>query len=72
MARSASLGIDVVNLHHSDWTGGLIAMVHRFGLCAFGWDAQHERVLTELLDAGIDAVYSDHVDRMMAALAVLE
>lgn len=72
VARSASLGIDVVNLHHSDWTGGLIAMVHRFGLCAFGWDAQHERVLTELLDAGIDAVYSDHVDRMMAALAVLE
>jgi len=72
LARSAALGIDVVNLHHSDWTGGLIALVHRFEVCAFGWDAQHERVLDELLDSGIDAVYSDHVDRMVTALGQLD
>ena len=71
IARSAALGVDVVNLHHSDWTGGLIAMVHRFDLLAFGWDAQFERVLDELLDAGIDGVYSDHVDRMVAAIDAL-
>ena len=35
-------------------------------LC-FGWDAQHERILTGLFDMGIDAVYSDHVDRMRDA-----
>jgi len=68
IARSAEAGIDVVNLHHSDWSGGLVAMVHRFELLAFGWDAQHERVLDKLLDAGIDGLYSDHVDRMAAAL----
>jgi glycerophosphoryl diester phosphodiesterase len=68
VARSASLGIEVINLHHSDWTGGLIAMVHRFELLAFGWDAQSERVLDELLDAGIDGVFSDHVDRMAPAI----
>ena len=68
IARSAEAGVDVVNLHHSDWTGGLVAMVHRFELLAFGWDAQHERVLDALLDKGIDGVYSDHVDRMVAAL----
>lgn len=68
IARSAEIGIDVVNLHHSDWTGGFIAMVHRFGLLAFGWDAQYDRVLDELLDCGIDAVYSDHVDTMMTAI----
>jgi hypothetical protein len=28
-------------------------------------------VLAELLDAGIDAVYSDHVDRMVHALNAL-
>jgi len=71
VARSAALGIDVLNLHHTDWTGGLIALVHRFELLAFGWDAQFERVLAELLDSGIDGVYSDHVDRMTAALAAL-
>lgn len=68
VARSSALGIEVINLHHSDWTGGLIALVHRFGLLAFGWDAQHERVLDELLDSGIDGVFSDHVDRMVDAL----
>ena len=68
IARSAEAGIDALNLHHNDWTGGLIAMVHRFEVLAFGWDAQHERILDGLLDAGIDGVYSDHVDRMVTAL----
>ena len=68
VARSAEAGVDVLNMHHSDWNGGLVAMVHRFELLAFGWDAQFERILNGLLDAGIDGVYSDHVDRMVAAL----
>jgi glycerophosphoryl diester phosphodiesterase len=68
-ARMADAGIDVVNLHHSEWTGGLVALFHRFERLAFGWDAQHDRVLAELLDHGIDAVYSDHVDRMTEALS---
>lgn len=68
-ARLAEAGIDVVNLHHTEWTGGLVALFHRFEVLAFGWDAQHDRVLRELLDTGIDAVYSDHVDRMTEALA---
>lgn len=61
--------VDAVNLHHSDWTGGLVTLFHRFGLLAFGWDAQFDRILDELLRSGIDALYSDHVDRMVAALA---
>ena len=32
----------------------------------FGWDAQHERQIARLLDLGIDALYSDYVDRMVA------
>jgi glycerophosphoryl diester phosphodiesterase len=68
VARSAEAGIDVLNMHHSDWNGGLVAMVHRFEVLAFGWDAQHERVLRELLRSGIDGIYSDHVDRMVSEL----
>ena len=68
-AALAKAGIDAVNLHHSDWTGGLTTLFHRFGVFALGWDAQLPRVLDELLDLGIDGVYSDHVDRMIAALA---
>jgi glycerophosphoryl diester phosphodiesterase len=68
-AALQAAGIDAVNLHHSDWTGGLTTLFHRFEVLAFGWDAQYDRVLDGLLDMGIDAVYSDHVDRMVDALA---
>lgn len=67
-ATLARKGIDAINLHHLDWTGGLTTLFHRFGVLAFGWDAQNPRVLAELVDAGIDGVYSDHVDRMVEAL----
>jgi glycerophosphoryl diester phosphodiesterase len=67
-ASLAAAGVDALNLHHTDWTGGRIALVHRFEVLCFGWDAQHDRILDDLLDAGIDAVYSDHVDRMTDAL----
>lgn len=64
----ADAGIDALNMHRSDWNGGLAILVHRFGRLAFGWDAQHDHHLDELLDAGLDAVYSDHVDRLMDAV----
>jgi glycerophosphoryl diester phosphodiesterase len=67
-AQLQGAGVDAVNLHHSDWTGGMVALFHRFERYAFGWDAQHERVLRELLRMGIDGVYSDWVDRMIEAL----
>ena len=67
--RWPDAGIDAVNLHHTEWTGGLTTLFHRFEVLCFGWDAQHDRILDDLLDAGIDAVYSDHVDRMVDALA---
>jgi glycerophosphoryl diester phosphodiesterase len=68
-AALADAGIDAVNLHHSDWTGGLTTLFHRFEVLTFGWDAQHARILDELFDIGMDAVYSDHTDVMMEALA---
>lgn len=67
-ARMKSEGVDAVNLHHSDWSGGNVTLFHRFKVLAFGWDAQFDRILDALLTMGIDAVYSDHVDRMTDAL----
>lgn len=67
-AQLRQAGIDAVNLPESEWTGGLATLFHRFDRYAFGWNAQHERQLDNLLDLGIDGVYSDHVDRMLAAL----
>ena len=69
-ADLAAAGVDAVNLHNSDWSLGLTTLFHRFERYCFGWDAQFDRVLLELLTIGIDGIYSDHVDRMMAAVAV--
>ena len=64
-AHLSAARIDAINLHQSEWTGGLTTLFHRFGLACLGWDAQHERQLDHLFRMGIDGVYSDHVDRMV-------
>lgn len=64
-----SLRVDAINLHHTEWTKGLVALFHRFGVRAFAWDAQETRQLRSVLEMGIDAVYCDRPDRMMAAIA---
>ena len=68
-ARLRSAGIDAVNLHHSEWTGGTSTLFHRFGRFTLGWDAQHVRVIDALLTMGLDGVFSDHVDRLVDAAA---
>lgn len=67
-AQLSAAGIDTVNLHYDEWTGGLTTLFHRFGVLAFGWDAQHDRILKNLVRMGIDGVFSDYVDRMVDAL----
>ncbi len=67
-ATLADAGVDAVNLHWSDWSGGLTTLFHRFQLVTFGWDCQHRRQLDEMLRIGIDGIYSDHVDRMVDSL----
>lgn len=66
-AHLAEAGIEAVNLNRSEWSGGLTTLFHRFGVLSFAWDALHEREIRELLRMGVDAVYSDHVDRLIAA-----
>jgi glycerophosphoryl diester phosphodiesterase len=68
-AQLADAGIDAVNMHVSDWNGGLTTLFHRFERFAFAWDAQFERQLDEVVDMGIDAVFSDHTDRMVGVIA---
>jgi glycerophosphoryl diester phosphodiesterase len=67
-AQLAELGIGVVNMHRSDWTAGLVGLFHRFEVQAFAWDAQEVRHLRDLLAMDVDAVYSDHVARMVATV----
>jgi glycerophosphoryl diester phosphodiesterase len=67
--REAS--IDVLNLHHTAWTGGMVALFHRFDRITMAWDLQHEHQLEKLIRMGIDGVFSDYPDRMMSVLGSL-
>ena len=64
----AKAGIAALNLRESEWSLGLVTLAHRFGLLAFAWDAQEYRRIRAVLEMGVDAIYSDHVERMVAAV----
>ncbi|MGH9154720.1 MAG: glycerophosphodiester phosphodiesterase [Acidimicrobiales bacterium] len=68
-ARLTEAGVDAVNLHYTDWNLGLTTLFHRFGVMTLAWDCQHDAQLDRILAAEIDGVYSDHVDRMVDAVA---
>jgi glycerophosphoryl diester phosphodiesterase len=61
-------GVDALNLHRREWSPPVVEAVHAAGLGAFGWDAQTRSEISRLLDAGVDGVYSDHVDVLMATI----
>jgi glycerophosphoryl diester phosphodiesterase len=65
----AAAGVDAVRLPEADWNAGLTTLFHRFGRLAFAGGAQHRRQLDALLAMGVDALSSDHVDRLVEALS---
>ena len=59
-----------MNMHHTEWTAGLVALFHRFDVQAFAWDVQEVRHLRGDARASASTrVYCDHVDRMVATVA---
>ncbi len=64
LATLAAEAIDVLNMPIEDWTGGNVALAHRFHRYAFAWNAQLDRHIRETLDIGIDGVFSDWSDRL--------
>lgn len=64
----APVGADALNIHHRGWTATHVAAVHAIERRVFAWDAQRRPVLDRLIALGVDGIFSDHVDRMMAAV----
>jgi glycerophosphoryl diester phosphodiesterase len=64
----ARAGIAALNLREAEWSLGLVTLTHRFNLRAFAWDAQEYRRIRAVLEMGVDGIYSDHVDRLVAAV----
>lgn len=61
-------GVAALNLQRRRWTAGLVDRVHRAGLLVFAWDVQTEAQLRHAFALGVDAVYCDHVTRLVAVL----
>ena len=68
-ADLAEIGVDAMNMHHTEWTAGLVSLFQRFEIKAFAWDVQEVRQLRAALKLGIDAVYCDRPDRMVAVVS---
>ena len=64
----SNLGIDTMNMHHTDWSAGLVALFHRFAVRAFAWDVQEVRHLRAVLKMNVDGLYCDRPDRMVATV----
>jgi glycerophosphoryl diester phosphodiesterase len=68
----SAMGIDAMNMHHTEWTAGLVALFHRFDVRAFAWDAQEVRQLRAVLRMDVDAVYCDRPGRMVETVTAWE
>ncbi len=71
-ADLSEAGLDAMSLHRADCSKGLVVLFHRFGLRSFVWDVQEVRHLREVLLWGVDGLYCDHVDRMVAVVSEFE
>lgn len=67
-AKVSALGISALNMPASEWSGGLIALFHRFSIRCFAWNVQYTDAARPLVAAGIDAIYGDFVDRLVDAV----
>lgn len=63
--------VDAMLFPRSDWTGGRIALFHRFGRRCLATDAPHERMIRMLLHIGLDGVSSGYPDRLVDVAAEL-
>jgi glycerophosphoryl diester phosphodiesterase len=70
-ATLAAQGAHGVVFNYTDWTGGLVALYHRFELLTVAEEAQHERVLRDLMRMDVDAIVTDWPDRASDAFRLV-
>ncbi len=65
-AELANRGVDGISLHHTDWSGGMTTLFHRFGRLGLAWGARFDRELDAVARAGVDGVSSINVAGLAA------
>ncbi|HEX3822950.1 MAG TPA: glycerophosphodiester phosphodiesterase [Mycobacteriales bacterium] len=69
LASAHEGGIKAINARWMWWSHAMVAEVQDLGMLAFGYDAQRRSSLDRALAVGLDGVFSDRVERMVAAIA---
>ena len=67
--RLAEAGVDALNLPYPEWTPAAVEACHRHDVRAFAWHAHDRQSLEAMVSMGVDAVFSDDVETMVAVLA---
>jgi glycerophosphoryl diester phosphodiesterase len=63
----ARRGVDAENRHWRSWDEAQIGAMHEHGVLAFGSLVHRPDEMAEAAARGLDALYSDHVDALVAA-----
>lgn len=66
-AQLGSAGIDAVQMPYADWKGGLVVLFARFEVLSFASQAEHTRMIEDLMAMDVDAISSTHADRLADA-----
>jgi glycerophosphoryl diester phosphodiesterase len=69
LRAAKQIGVSAINARWIWWDRRLVGEVHELDLLGFGYDAQQTFALDRSFAIGLDGVFSDHVDRMVTALA---
>lgn len=64
--RAKQAGAHALNMRWPWWTRRWVQQVHDAGLFAFAYDVQWRWAMRRCARLGIDGVFSDHVDRLVA------
>jgi glycerophosphoryl diester phosphodiesterase len=68
LRAAQAAGIEAINSRWMWWRRDIVDEVHSLGMKAFGYDAQQSSSIRRCVTVGLDAVFSDHVDRMVAEI----
>jgi glycerophosphoryl diester phosphodiesterase len=72
LAEARDAGVEAINARWMWWSRAIADEVHAMEMLAFGYDAQRRSSLDRSVSIGLDGIFSDHVDRMVAAISAAE
>lgn len=64
--RAKQAGADALNMRWPWWTKDWVRRVHDAGLLALAYDVQWRWAMRHCARIGVDGIFSDHVDRLVA------